>query len=94
MKRLNYISILFLACFSVVPFIGSAQALLSTDDSMNDVEASAMLQVYSTDRGLLVPTVMLTENEGKIVAPTISNNPADGLIIFHDGRNNIGKGLL
>ena len=52
-----------------------------------------MLQVYSTDRGLLVPTVMLTENEGKIVAPTISNNPADGLIIFHDGRNNIGKGL-
>lgn len=70
------------------------QALLSTHDTPADsVIESAMLALQSDDRGLKIPTIELMYDEGEVAAPSISGTPADGLVIFHDGRNNITKGM-
>lgn len=93
MKKPILIYLFCLGCLLLTATEMSGQALVSTDNTMNDVDPSAMLQVYSNDRGLMIPTVLLTYDEGKKVAPSITVTPADGLIIFHDGSNNIEKGI-
>ncbi|MEN8224489.1 MAG: hypothetical protein ABFS05_03930 [Bacteroidota bacterium] len=81
-------SLLVLFCHSL-----NAQARLSADDDPTDLEPSAMLELDSDRGGLLVPKIILSYDEGDIVAASIPVTPADGLIIFHDGSNDITKGL-
>jgi len=70
------------------------QALLSTlDTPVDSVIESAMLAMVSDDAGLKIPTIELVYDEGEVTAPSIPGIPADGLIIYHDGRNNITRGM-
>lgn len=83
------LSMLFLAG------VAGAQALLTTDDNgPSDPVESAALAIQSDNSGLIIPYVSLSYNDqGDIVANSITGTPADGLIIFHAGGNSVDKGL-
>src|SRR5210317_40180 len=93
--KINNLTILLIAiAFFLSGKSIHGQARLSTLDDLGDpLNASAMLEVHSDNSGLLIPTIELNWDEGEKVAPGLAGAPADGLIIFHDGRNNIDKGL-
>lgn len=95
MIKANIRLIFLLSALFIGPLTSPAQALLSTVDGVpQEPDASAALEIYSDNAGLLVPFVALNYNDlGNIEAPGIPVTPADGLIIFHDGSNNIDKGL-
>ena len=94
---MKFKNIIFLILVGLLISFGTnlrAQALLSTHDTPADsVIESAMLALVSDDAGLKIPTIELVYDEGEVAAPAIPGTPADGLIIFHDGRNNITKGM-
>lgn len=48
-------------------------------------DASAVLDIVSTDKGILVPRIALKSNTDK----TIINNPATGLLIFNTGLSTL-----
>lgn len=75
-------------------FFGHSQVLILNDNDPDPADNSSMLEVRSDDAGLLVPFVTLDYDiASEIVAPDIPGIPANGLIIFHNGANNIPKGL-
>lgn len=56
----------------------------------DDPHPSAALEIRSETGGLLIPTIELQKVGIEAVAPTIPN-PADGLLIFHDGLTSTGE---
>lgn len=65
-----------------------AQAVLSTTDNPVTADPSAMLQIVSPDRGLLMPRVSMVVNEGKPVPSNINVTPSDGLLVFNFNGSN------
>ena len=65
--------LIFLPLAIGIPFIGNAQ--VGINNTGNEPDASAMLDVVSTDKGMLTPR-MSTEQREAIA------NPADGLIVY------------
>lgn len=81
MTRLNYL-LTAIVLIAVTPFIAAAQSLsINTDGSA--ASASAMLDVKSTTKGLLVPRMSRTERDA-IAAP------ATGLLIFQNAPDSLG----
>lgn len=75
MKTTNYLKI-FIAVIILLPIITFAQGVaINTDDS--DADPSAMLDVKSTDKGVLIPR--MTEAERDAIN---AGNPATGLMIY------------
>ncbi|NOX48770.1 MAG: hypothetical protein GXO89_17510 [Chlorobi bacterium] len=73
MKTKNYLLTLITALF-ILPAITFAQGVaINTDDS--EADPSAMLEIKSTSKGLLIPRMPQTEIENIL-------NPANGLIVF------------
>jgi hypothetical protein len=70
----------------------NAQVVINTNLTGSPVMQIDGLQIYSNDRGLMIPYISLDYDEGEIAALTIPS-PADGLMIFHDGSHGITKGL-
>lgn len=64
---------LLITLFGFLPFFLSAQVAINTDNSTPD--ASAMLDISSTNKGLLIPRMSTTEREN--IA-----SPAEGLLVF------------
>ena len=64
---------LILILFLINSFAGMAQVAINTDNS--DADNSAMLDVKSTTKGLLIPRMTMAQREA--IA-----NPANGLLIF------------
>lgn len=60
-----------------------AQVLIAP--SAGEPHESAALEIRSETGGLLIPNIELNKVGSDAVAPTIPN-PADGLLIFHDGK--------
>jgi hypothetical protein len=56
----------------------------------DDPHPSAALEIRSESGGLLIPNILLSKENGDVVAPTITS-PADGLLIFHDGYTSTGE---
>lgn len=50
----------------------------------NSPDPSAALEVYSTDKGLLIPRVTLTSS---LSNPSPVTSPATGLLVFNSGAN-------
>ncbi|MCD4694931.1 MAG: fibrobacter succinogenes major paralogous domain-containing protein [Bacteroidales bacterium] len=71
MKR---IKLLFVAITLIASCTLTAQVSINTDDS--DPDASAMLDVKSTEKGMLVPRMTQTEI-------AVITSPANGLIVFN-----------
>jgi hypothetical protein len=71
-------AIIFLSMFLIFGFTGIAQVGINADDSAPD--SSAMLDVKSTTKGVLVPR--MTEAERDLIA-----NPATGLMVFCTDNN-------
>ncbi|MCD4735602.1 MAG: hypothetical protein K8R53_06130, partial [Bacteroidales bacterium] len=71
----------FLAITLIASCTLTAQVSVNTDDS--DPDASAMLDVKSTEKGLLLPR--MTEVEMYAIA-----NPAEGLIVYCTDYNTTG----
>jgi hypothetical protein len=47
-------------------------------------DASAAMEIYATDKGLLIPRVTLTSN---LSSPSPVSSPATGLLVFNEGSN-------
>lgn len=67
----------FLTLFSVALVVNAQSVAINSDGSNPD--ASAMLEIVASDKGLLIPRVAL--NDASTAAPVTS--PADGLLIFN-----------
>ncbi|MFO8067490.1 MAG: hypothetical protein R6U11_07910, partial [Bacteroidales bacterium] len=81
MKKKNYnlLSLSFLMfVFTIVPNLAFSQGVLiqeSTKDKTEKADPSAMLEVRSTDKGLLIPSMTSVQREAIL-------SPANGLMVF------------
>lgn len=90
MKRYKFIIIISFGLFilGIIAQDAHAQAVLSTTDDPVTADPSAMLQIISSDRGLLIPSVSMVVNDGKPAPSNITVTPADGLLVYnHNGSN-------
>lgn len=81
MIRLNYL-LIAIAIIVIAPFTAISQSLSVNTDGSN-AAASAMLDVKSTTKGLLIPRMSRTERDA--IA-----SPATGLLIFQNAPDSIG----
>jgi hypothetical protein len=93
MKRIIGKTLLIITLITAYSTSLNAQILFSNNDATEDPHASAILEIRADDAGLILPNVTLSEVDGVITATGIAATPADGLIIFHDGSNQITKGI-
>ncbi len=80
MKIKNYLKIL-LTAFIILPTIILAQGVAINDDD-SEADPSAMLDVKSTDKGVLFPRLTKTQ----ILS---INSPANGLVVFNLNDNRL-----
>lgn len=78
MKTTNYFKILILTFF-LLPVITMAQGVAINEDD-SDAHPSAMLDVQSNDKGVLIPKVQLDDKS--TAAPV--TNPEEGLLIYNE----------
>jgi len=78
MKTKNYLKIL-LAAFMLIPLLNLAQGVAISDDD-SEADPSAMLDIKSTDKGVLFPR-LTTQQIIDI------NNPTPGLIVYNSEEN-------
>lgn len=64
-----------LLIFIIYSGINHAQTVSVTDDESYSPETSAMLDVKSTDKGMLIPRVSTTERDA-------ISSPAEGLFVY------------
>ncbi|MEM6344372.1 MAG: tail fiber domain-containing protein, partial [Bacteroidota bacterium] len=78
MKNSSYLRIWTLSLFLSLPFL--AQAQVGINETNTDPDPSAMLDVQSTSKGMLVPRMTETERDN-------IGNPATGLLIYVTNNN-------
>ncbi|MEM6299993.1 MAG: hypothetical protein AAF740_15000, partial [Bacteroidota bacterium] len=61
-------------------FLGNAFAQVGINSTNADPDNSAMLDISSTDKGILIPRMTTSEREA-------INNPAEGLLVFDNTTN-------
>ena len=93
MKRIIGKTLLIITLIAAYSTSLNAQILFSNNETVEEPHASATLEIRADDAGLILPYVTLSDLGGVITAAGISTTPADGLIIFHDGSNQIAKGI-
>ena len=93
MKRIIGKSLLIIILIAAYSTSLNAQVLFSNFDAAEEPHASAALEIRADDAGLMLPNVTLSMAADIITAAGIIGTPADGLIIFHDGSNQIAKGI-
>lgn len=93
MKRIIGKTLLIITLITAYSTSLNAQILFSNFQATEEPHASATLEIRADDAGLILPNVTLSEVDGVITATGIAATPADGLIIFHDGSNQIAKGM-
>lgn len=76
MKKIVYLTFMILSVF------GTAQVGINTSSP----DKSAALEIYATDKGMLIPRIPLTGKDDK---NTITN-PANGLIVYNTNEGNNG----
>ncbi|MEM8528925.1 MAG: hypothetical protein AAGG68_30100, partial [Bacteroidota bacterium] len=75
----NYIKILLFFLFIFCSF-WTAQAQVSINENNTDPDASAMLDVSSTEKGILIPRMTTAER-------TAIATPATGLMVYDNEEN-------
>lgn len=87
--KISMIGLLIIFCYSSML---NAQALI-TNGTGTDPDGSAVLELRSDNLGFMPPHVQLTlDGDGYAIAPTISD-PANGLVIYFVGSDDIPGGL-
>jgi len=81
--------IIFLTLFCVVVFESQSVAQMLISAEPGNPHPSAALEIRSESGGLLIPTIVMEKTNGEALAPSIID-PADGLLIFHNGYANDG----
>lgn len=79
---------LFLLALLCAPLFSFSQLAINTTGS--EATASAMLEVQSNDKGILIPKMVIssiTDNTSPV------NLPADGLLIFNTGGSGVAAGF-
>lgn len=71
---------LVMLCIFIIPYWSFGQVGVQTDNP----DPSSVLDVVSTDKGVLVPRIILTAD---LSNPDPVTNPATGLLIFNGGAN-------
>ena len=90
--KISMISLLIIFCYSSML---NAQALITNQDPPVPAgpEQSAVLELRSDNLGFMIPHIQLTlDGDGYAIAPTISD-PADGLVIYFEGSDDVPGGL-
>lgn len=89
MKTLSKLYVLAIFSFFILSNQLFAQVLISA--TPGDPHESAYMEIRSEDGGLLIPNIVLEKSvtTDEAIAPSIPN-PADGLLIFHDGTDGTG----
>lgn len=82
MKALIKLFVFTLFCVVLAGTNTKAQMLISAEPG--DPHSSAALEIRSESGGLLIPTIVMEKTNGEALAPSIID-PADGLLIFHNG---------
>ncbi len=80
MKTKNYL-LTILATFLILPVLSLAQGVAINDDD-TEADPSAMLEIKSNTKGLLIPRMTQAEIEAIV-------NPANGLMVFSITDNSI-----
>lgn len=83
MKTITIKIMLLLVPFLLIGELSFSQVLIAPEEGT--AHQSAALEIRSTSGGLLIPNVELTLDGFEVVATNIAN-PANGLLIFHDGK--------
>lgn len=83
MKKNTLLITMILLVVFVLSTTSNAQVAINTDASSPD--ASAMLDITSGSKGLLIPRVVLTPDLADTEDPVF--NPATGLLVFNTGSN-------
>ena len=83
MKKNTLLITMILLVVFVLSTTSNAQVAINTDASSPD--ASAMLDITSGSKGLLIPRVVLTPDLADTEDPVF--NPATGLLVFNSGSN-------
>jgi hypothetical protein len=81
MKKLNYLFILFLGTIAQFDVLSQGVAINEDNSTPN---ASAMLDVKSTTKGLLIPSMTTTQRNAIV-------SPAEGLIIYNTTTGQINQ---
>ena len=76
---MKHILVLIL-CLFCISFLSAQNSGVGINSSGNSPDASAMLDIQSTDKGLLIPRMTSTQRIG-------INNPAEGLMVFDTDIN-------
>ncbi|MFC2086118.1 tail fiber domain-containing protein [Bacteroidota bacterium] len=79
-KHFSFLLGLALLCFLLIQNSINAQNIVVTDDDSYTVESSAMLDVKSIDKGLLIPRLDSSQRVG-------ISSPATGLLVFDTDAN-------
>lgn len=82
MKALIKLFVFTLCCVVLIGSNTNAQMLISAEPG--EPHTSAALEIRSETGGLLIPTIVMEKTNGEALAPSIID-PADGLLIFHNG---------
>ncbi len=81
-KNAGFLRGLFLAIILSCPAFYATQAQVGVHTDFPD--ASSAMEIYSTNRGLLIPRLTLTSD---LTSPSPVTSPAVGLLIFNNGSN-------
>lgn len=79
-RKTAFAALCFCASLLFIQTVVVAQTGVNTDTP----DASSALEIYSTDKGILIPRVVLTSNLNN-ASPVTS--PATGLLVFNNGPN-------
>jgi hypothetical protein len=84
MKRIN----LLLIALVFAPVFSYAQLAINTTGQ--EATASAMLEISSNDKGILIPKMVISDVNSNTSPIT---NPADGLLIYNTGSVDVSEGF-
>lgn len=88
MKTRIKLQLLLITGLMIIASSLKAQVLISPVS--DDPHPSAALEIRSESGGLLIPSIELVKNGLEAESPTIAD-PADGLLIFHNGLTSTGE---
>lgn len=85
-------NILLTKCLIIIftLFLGNAYSQVAINNTGSNPDNSAMLDINSTEKGLLIPRVTLVST---VNGETPVNNPATGLLVYNLGGNNLEAGF-
>ena len=80
---ISFLGVFFIAILQVYPQV-------AINDNGAEAESSAMLDINASDKGLMIPRVVITDVDSDM---TPVENPAEGLLVYNTGSVDVPKGF-